>query len=77
MIARLLIVLLAIFLYACAERGIDIGRTIADLSNQPEIIKTIELEPSVTFDIDRKKVIESFRTLVELTADGGGNGDEL
>ncbi|MFT5398458.1 MAG: TolA-binding protein [Gammaproteobacteria bacterium] len=77
MIARLLIVLLAIFLYACAERGIDIGRTIADLSNQSEIIETIELEPSVTFDIDRKKVIESFRTLVELTADGGGNGDEL
>ncbi len=74
---RLIVSLAAAALGACGSGGVDIGPTIADLEALPPIIDTVELEPRATFEIDRQQVIESFRALVEITADGGGTGDEL
>ena len=37
----------------------------------------VEVEPQARFEVDRQQVIESFRALVAITAEGGGTGDEL
>ncbi len=74
---RLLIAAIAAALGACGGDGVDLGPTIADLESMPPIIDSVELEPRATFEIDRQQVIDSFRALVEITADGGGTGDEL
>ena len=74
---KLLIVLAAAALAACGSGGVDIGPTIADLEEQPPLIEPAELEPQASFKVDRQQVIESFRALVEITAEGGGTGDEL
>ncbi len=74
---RCLAMLTAAILGACSGGGVDLGPTIADLESMPPIIDTVELEPRATFEIDRQQVIDSFRALVEITADGGGTGDEL
>ena len=80
MIRRLLIFLLAAIIGACSSDGVDIGPTIADLEDLedlPPLIETVEAEPSASFTIDRQQVIDSFRELVAITAEGGGTGDEL
>ena len=64
-------------LSACAGDGPDIGLTIADLESLPPLIEEAELQPQASFTVDREQVIESFRALVEITAEGGGTGDEL
>ncbi len=74
---RLLIMLSAVTISACGSGGVDIGPTIGDLEELPPLIEAAELEPQSTFKVDRQQVIESFRALVEITADGGGTGDEL
>lgn len=68
---------LAAALAACSSNGVEIGPTIADLEELPPLLETAELEPQASFKIDRQQVIDSFRALVEITAEGGGTGDEL
>jgi tetratricopeptide (TPR) repeat protein len=67
----------AALLVACGSDGVDIGPTIGDLAEMPPIIDSVELEPRASFKVDRQQVIESFRELVAITAEGGGTGDEL
>ncbi len=74
---RLLIMLTVTAMAACSSNGIEIGPTIADLEDLPPLIEDAELEPQATFKVDRQQVIDSFRALVEITAAGGGTGDEL
>ena len=74
---RLLIMLAAATLAACSSDGVDIGPTIADLEELPPPIEAAELEPQASFKVDRQQVIESFRALVDISAEGGGTGDEL
>jgi TolA-binding protein len=74
---RLIVLFAAGLLSACGSSGVEIGPTIADLAEMPPILETTELQPQVTFEIDRQKVIDSLRALVAITAEGGGNGDEL
>ena len=74
---RLLIMLTAAAMTACSSGGLDIGPTIGDLEEQPPLAEAAELEPQASFKVDRQQVIDSFRALVEITADGGGTGDEL
>jgi TolA-binding protein len=74
---RLLVVLAAAAMAACGSDGVDIGPTIADLEELPPLIEATEMEPQASFTVDRKQVIDSFRALVEITAEGGGTGDEL
>jgi len=74
---RLKILLAAIMLSACGSGGVDIGPTIADLAELPPILETAELQPQADFEFDRQQVIDSFRELVAITAEGGGTGDEL
>lgn len=64
-------------LLGCSSAGNEFGPTIADLESLPPIIDSVEIEPQAKFEIDRQQVIDSFRALVEITADGGGSGDEL
>lgn len=74
---RLLIMLATAALAACGSGGVDIGPTIADLEEMSAPIEAAELEPQASFKVDRSQVIESFRALAEVTAEGGGTGDEL
>jgi cellulose synthase operon protein C len=74
---RFCIMLLSALLAGCGSSGVDIGPTIADLEELPPILESAQLQPKVEFTIDRQQVIDSFRALVEITADGGGTGDEL
>ena len=74
---RLFIIMLGAALSACGSGGADIGPTIGDLEELPPQLETAELEPQASFEVDRQQVIDSFRALVEITADGGGTGDEL
>jgi len=74
---RLFIMLIAALISACSSSGVDIGPTIADLEDLPLEIETAELEPQASFKVDRQQVIDSFRALVAITAEGGGTGDEL
>lgn len=74
---RLPLVMLTASLVACGSGGSDFGPTIADLEELPPLLETTELEPRASFKVDRQQVIDSFRALVEITADGGGTGDEL
>jgi TolA-binding protein len=73
---QLSITLLVASLTACGSGGVDFGDTIADLEDLP-LPETDKLEPEVSFEIDQQQVIESYRALVEITAQGGGTGDEL
>ena len=80
LLRRLLVMLIAAAVSACSSDGVDIGPTIADLEDLedlPPIIDSVDLEPRATFGIDRQQVIDSFRELVAITAEGGGTGDEL
>jgi hypothetical protein len=77
LVQRILVVLLLAALAACSSDGVDIGPTIADLEEQPPLLKATEAEPQATFEVDRQQVIDSFRALVAATEDGGGTGDEL
>ncbi|TNF88302.1 MAG: tetratricopeptide repeat protein [Gammaproteobacteria bacterium] len=74
---KLLIMLIVGALTACSSDGVDIGPTIADLEELPPPIEQAELEPQASFAVDRQQVIDSFRALVEITADGSGTGHEL
>jgi tetratricopeptide (TPR) repeat protein len=74
---RLQIMLLVAALAACGSDGVDFGPTIADLEDLPPLLETAELEPQANFEVDPKQVIQSFRDLVAITADGEGTGDEL
>ncbi len=74
---RLSLMMLIATLSACGSGGLDIGPTIADLEQLPAVPTTAELEPQVSFEVDRQQVIESYRALVKITAEGGGTGDEL
>ena len=77
------LLLAAALLTSCAGGG-EFGPTIGDL-DEPISFESIgkldgfhmEVEPEVTFEIDRQQVIASFRELVAITAEGGGTGDEL
>ena len=71
------ILLLLALLYGCGSSGVDIGPTIADLEELPPALESAQLQPQVEFTIDRQQVIDSLRALVQITADGGGTGDEL
>ncbi len=81
---RLLLTLLTAAIAGCGSGGIDIGPTIGDL-DMPSEFKSIgelggfhmEVDPQASFEVDRQQVIESFRELVAITAEGGGTGDEL
>jgi TolA-binding protein len=77
LLQRIQVILLVVAITACGSDGVDIGPTIADLDEQPPLLKTAELEPQATFEVDRQQVIDSFRALVAVTGDGGGTGDEL
>jgi len=74
---KLLILLLATALAACSSNDLDIGPTIADLEDMAPLVDEAELEPQASFEVDSQQVIESFRALVEITADGSGTGHEL
>ncbi len=74
---RLQVIMFITALSACGSSGVDIGPTIADLENLPPLLETAELEPQVNFEVDRQQVIDSYRALVAITAEGGGTGDEL
>ena len=74
---RLQIMLFITALAACGSDGVDLGPTIADLEDLPPLLETAELEPQASFEVDPQQVIQSFRDLVAITADGGGTGDEL
>ena len=74
---RLLTMVLGVALSACGSGGADFGPTIGDLDELPPLLETAELEPQASFKVDRQQVIDSFRALVDITADGGGTGDEL
>ncbi|HKJ51080.1 MAG TPA: tetratricopeptide repeat protein [Gammaproteobacteria bacterium] len=67
----------AALLASCGSDGVDIGPTIGDLEDMPSIFDAVELEPRASFKVDRQQVIDSFRELVAITAEGGGTGDEL
>ncbi len=67
----------AVLLASCGSGGVDIGPTIGDLKDLPPVFDNLQMEPRASFEIDRRKVIDSFRELVAITADGGGTGDEL
>ncbi len=77
------LVIAAVALASCAG-GSDYGPTIGDL-DEPVSFESIgtldgfptEVDPEVSFEIDSQQVIESFRELVAITAEGGGTGDEL
>ena len=77
LVQRIQILLLVAVITACSSDGVDIGPTIADLEEQPPLLKSAEAEPEITFEVDRQQVIDSFRALVAVTEDGGGTGDEL
>jgi len=77
LVQRIQFILLVAVITACGSDGVDIGPTIADLEEQPPLLETTELEPQANFEVDRQQVIDSFRTLVAVTEDGGGTGDEL
>ena len=77
LVNRILVLLLVAAMAACGTNGVDIGPTIADLEKLSPLIDASEQEPAATFAVDRQQVIESFRALVEITAEGGGTGDEL
>ncbi len=74
---RLLWPALLASLVACSSDGLDFGPTIADLEEMEPLIEAVDIEPRASFEIDRQQVIDSFRALVEITADGGGTGDEM
>ena len=76
LVQRIQFILLVAVITACGSDGVDIGPTIADLEEQPPLLETTELEPQANFEVDRQQVIDSFRTLVAVTEDGGGTGDE-
>ena len=59
-------------LYACASDEIPLKPTIASLQE-----KTAELDPQVNFEIEPQQVIESYQSLIEITADGAFDGDVL
>ena len=81
---RILVILISAVITACSSSGIDIGPLIGDLDDEVKF-KTIgkigdfyiEVEPDVEFKVNRDQVINSFRELVKITANGGGTGDEL
>ena len=77
LLRQLPVTLLMATLVACGSGGADFGPTIADLEELPPVLETAELEPQANFEVDHQKVIQSFRDLVEITAAGGGTGDEL
>jgi TolA-binding protein len=77
LLPRILTILLIAGLTACSSDGVDIGPTIADLEEQPPLLKVTEAEPQATFEVDPQQVIDSFRALVAATEDGSGTGDEL
>ncbi len=74
---RLQLMLFIAALTACGSNGVDLGPTIADLEELPPLLETAELEPQASFEVDPQQVIDSFRDLVAITAEGGGTGDEL
>ena len=41
------------------------------------MLETADPDAQITFQVDRQQGIDSFRTLMEVTGDGGGSGDEL
>ncbi len=83
-VKRLVVVLASAAIAACGSSGLDIGPTIADL-DEPIKFRSIgevdgfhvEVEPAATFEVDRQQVIDSFRKLASITAQGGGSGDEM
>jgi len=74
---RLQMISLVTILCACGSGGAEIGPTIGDLAQMPPVLKPEEVQPQVDFEPDRRKVIDSLRELIAITADGGGTGDEL
>ena len=70
LLRRLQIMLLSAALAACGFGGTDFGTTIGDLEDMPPLLETVELEPQASFEVDRQQVIESFRDLVAITAEG-------
>jgi tetratricopeptide (TPR) repeat protein len=74
---QLALIISVAMLGACGSGGSDFGPTIADLEELPPLLETAQLEPQASFSVDRQQVIDSFRSLVEITAEGGGTGDEL
>jgi len=59
-------------LFACADKQHYVGPTIADVEQQ-----VIELEPSVSFDVSRQQVIDSYRELVAIIPGGENYGKEV
>ena len=81
---RILVILISAVIAACSSGGIDIGPLIGDLDDEVEFKSLgkvgefyVEVEPEVEFRVNRDQVINSYRELVKITADGGGTGDEL
>ena len=78
------LMLAAALTVACSSNDLDVGPTIGDLDEEIAFQSIgevagfhVEVEPQVSFEVDRQQVIDSFRSLVEITAEGGGTGDEL
>ncbi len=59
-------------LFACADNQHYVGPTIADIKQH-----AIELEPSVSFEVSRQQVIDSYRELVAIIPGGEGYGKEV
>ena len=82
-IRHFVIALLCALIVACGTGGGAIGPTIADLDSEVEFEADelggfdLDAEPRADFKIDRQQVIDSFRALIAVTAEGGGTGDEL
>jgi TolA-binding protein len=81
---RILVILISAAIAACSSGGIDIGPLIGDLDDEVKFKSLgkvgefyVEVEPAVEFKVNRDQVINSYRELVNITADGGGTGDEL
>lgn len=69
---RNLLIFNLLLLQACSNNQFNVGPTLADLEH-----KTIDLEPSVSFDIKPEQVIDSYRELVLITPTGEGYGKEV
>ena len=67
-----LLLILLLLLQACAGKGDRLTATLAEL--EPRVA---EIEPQVSFDIDSRDVIDSYRELVKITPRGDEYGKEL
>ena len=70
---------MAILLLAgCASNDNNLEPTIGSLNNNASTIsRAVQIEPQAEFTINRQQAIDSYRSLVAITENGIGTGDEI